>query len=342
MKLPPRWVRRIVLWPLPLLAFILYITTVPLFVIAALVVSYRLPGKWRALRLLGLATCYLFVEGAVTVAALALWLASGFGWKLSSEAFVAAHYRLLRWALRLLVYTGGRLFSLSIDQDGTALPIDSGDHTASDAPLIVLSRHAGPADSFLLLHEIMSWEGRRPRIVAKAELQLDPVFDILLNRLPNRFISPNPAPGTDAASTIAELASGMTHRDAFVIFPEGGNFTEGRRTRAIERLRNDGHEAAARRAESMTHVLPPRPAGTLAAIGACPEADIVLVAHTGLDQIFTVGDLWASLPEDKTLHLAWRVLPADEVPASSADRADLLFRAWEGIDQWIEVHRETV
>ena len=59
MKLPPRWLRRIVLWPLPLLAFILYITTVPLFVIAALVVSYRLPGKWRALRLLGLATCYL-------------------------------------------------------------------------------------------------------------------------------------------------------------------------------------------------------------------------------------------------------------------------------------------
>jgi 1-acyl-sn-glycerol-3-phosphate acyltransferase len=341
-KLPPRWLRRIVLWPLPLLAFILYITTVPLFVIAALVVSYRLPGKWRALRLLGLATCYLFVEVAVTISALAMWLASGFGWKLSSEAFVSAHYRLLRWTLRLLVYTGSRLFSLSIEQDGTALPTDSGDGTTSDAPLIVLSRHAGPADSFLLLHEVMSWAGRRPRIVAKATLQLDPVFDILLNRLPNRFIETNPAPGSDAVSAIAELATGMTNRDAFVIFPEGGNFTEGRRVRAIERLRSDGHDEAARRAESMTHVLAPRPAGTLAAIGACPDdADVVLVAHTGLDEIFTVPDLWASLPEDKTLHLAWRVLPAAEVPTGSAERIDLLFRAWEGIDKWIGDHRAT-
>lgn len=41
--------------------------------------------------------------------------------------------------------------------------------------------------------------------------------------------------------------------------------------------------------KSMTHVLAPRPAGTLAAIGACPDdADVVLVAHTGLDEIFTV------------------------------------------------------
>lgn len=240
MKLPPRWVRRIVFWPLPLLIFFLYVTTVPLLLIAALILSYRLPGKWRALRLLGLATCYLFVEVVVTVATLGLWLASGFGWKLSSEAFVSAHYRLLRWALRLLVYTGSRLFSLNIEQDGMALPTDSRDGTSSDAPLIVLSRHAGPADSFLLLHEVMSWEGRRPRIVAKAALQLDPVFDILLNRLPNRFIMQNPAPGSDTTSSIAELASGMTNQGAFVIFPEGGNFTEGRRTRAIERPRRGG------------------------------------------------------------------------------------------------------
>ena len=321
MKLPPRWVRRIVFWPLPLLIFFLYVTTVPLLLIAALILSYRLPGKWRALRLLGLATCYLFVEVVVTV-------------------FVSAHYRLLRWALRLLVYTGSRLFSLNIEQDGMALPTDSGDGTSSDAPLIVLSRHAGPADSFLLLHEVMSWEGRRPRIVAKAALQLDPVFDILLNRLPNRFIMQNPTPGSDTTSSIAELASGMTNQGAFVIFPEGGNFTEGRRTRAIERLRSDGHEEAARRAESMTHVLAPRPAGTLAAIDACPAADVVFVAHTGLDQISTVSDLWASLPVDKTLHLAWRVVPASEIPTDSAERMDWLFRAWERIDRWIDEQRE--
>ena len=89
----------------------------------------------------------------------------------------------------------------------------------------------------------------------------------------------------------------------------------------------------------MTHVLPPRPAGTSAAIDACPEADVVFVAHTGLDQIATVADLWTAIPEHKTLHLAWRVLPASEVPTDPDARMDLMFEAWEGMDQWIERHR---
>ena len=340
MRLPPRWLRRIILWPLPLLAVFVYVTTVPLLVVAALILSYRLPGRWRALRLLGLATCYLFVEAAVSIVALALWLASGCGWKLDSNAFTTAHHRLLRWALALLVFTARRLFSLDVERDGRPLPSDDGDDSTTEVPLIVLGRHAGPADSFLLLHEVMSWKGRRPRIVAKAALQFDPAFDILLNRLPNRFIDANPSPGGGTTAMVADLATGMTNVDAFVIFPEGGNFTEARRTRAIERLRSDGHHAAAQRASSMTHVLPPRPAGTLAAIDACPEADVVFVAHTGLDQIVTVSDLWSSIPEHKTLELAWRVLAADDVPADHDGRVDMLLRAWERIDEWIDERRD--
>ena len=339
MKLPPRWARRFLLWPLPLLASVLYISAVPLLVIAALILSYRLPGKWRALRLLGLATCYLFVEAVVVVCAFGLWVASGFGWKQSTDSFIAAHYRLLRWALHLLVYSAGRLFSLEVQRDGVALPADDGDDTTIEVPLIVVSRHAGPADSFLLLDEVMSWKGRRPRIVAKDTLQFDPALDILLNRLPNRFIAPNPPPGSDSATAIAALATGMTNEDAFVIFPEGGNFTERRRERAIERLSRDGHESAARRAAAMTHVLPPRPAGTFAAIDASPDADLVFVAHTGLDQIVTVADLWTALPDHKILELRWQVLAAADVPADADQRVDLLFTAWEGIDDWIADRR---
>ena len=39
---------------------------------------------------------------------------------------------------------------------------------------------------------------------------------------------------------IADLASNLDENDAFVIFPEGGNFTPHRRARAIERLRSSG------------------------------------------------------------------------------------------------------
>jgi hypothetical protein len=38
----------------------------------------------------------------------------------------------------------------------------------------VLSRHAGPGDSFLLVHQLLSVYQRRPRVVMKATLQLDP------------------------------------------------------------------------------------------------------------------------------------------------------------------------
>ena len=55
-------------------------------------------------------------------------------------------------------------------------------------PVIVLSRHAGPGDSFLLVHQLLSVYGRRPRVVMTATLQFDPSLDVMGNRLPNVFI----------------------------------------------------------------------------------------------------------------------------------------------------------
>ena len=90
-----------------------------------------------------------------------------------------------------------------------------------------------------------------------------------------------------------------------MIFPEGGNFTPRRRERGIERLRKLGLERMAVRAEAMTNVLAPRPGGVLAALAAAPDADVVLVAHTGLDHMLTVGDVWRELPMDKVLVMRW-------------------------------------
>ena len=340
MRLPNRWVRRFLIWPLPVIVVVLYLATVPLLIIAALVVSYHLPGKLRALRALGLATVYLFVEAAALIVGFVLWVASGFGWKLKSPAFVAAHYAVLKLVLRVLVGFGRRLFSLEIRADDEPIPADDHDPTTVEAPLIVMSRHAGPADSFLLLHEVMSWRGRRPRIVAKDLLQLDPTIDLYLNRLPNRFITPNPGRGSGTVEAIGQLAEGMTHQDALVIFPEGGNFTPARRLRAIDRLREGGHQAAAERAEELRNVLPPRPAGSRAAMASASDADAVFVAHTGLDTIATIQDLWFAIPTDKVIHLTWHVVEADVIPRDQAGQEDMLFRAWEAIDQWVEEHRD--
>ncbi|RBY83373.1 lysophospholipid acyltransferase family protein [Blastococcus sp. TF02A-26] len=334
--LPPRRVRRVT-GPLLVAALVVGVLLLPVLVPAAAVASVFLPGRWRALRLLGLALTYLAMEVAGLVAAGLLWVLGGFGRRLDTPASRARHYTVLRLLLDGLMRVARRLFSLRLVTDGESWsPLDDGVPGSTNA-MVVLSRHAGPGDSFLLVHTLMDRDHlRRPRIVLKDVLQLDPVLDVYLNRLPNHFVASDPpagAPGPEAA--IADLARDLGEEDALLIFPEGANFTPRRKVRAVERLRTRGLLAAVRRAEAMRNLLPPRPAGVTAALGAAPHADVVFVAHTGLEHLSTVRDLWRGLPLDKTLHLRWWFVPAAEVPRGEAELTDWLYRWWETIDDWI-------
>ena len=121
-----------------------------------------------------------------------------------------------------------------------------------------------------------------------------------------------------------------------MIFPEGGNFTERRRTAAIARLRGRGLEAMARRSEAMRNVLPPRPGGVAAALAAAPAADVVWVAHAGLDHLFTLADVWRALPLDGVVRMRWWRVPHHEVPQGLDAQIDWLYRWWEQIDDWVD------
>jgi 1-acyl-sn-glycerol-3-phosphate acyltransferase len=337
--LPPRRVRRIT-GPLLIGALVAAVVLLPVLVVVAVVVSVWLPGRWRALRLLCFALVYLAVEVVGLAVAGVLWALSGFGRRLDSPAFRAAHYTVLRLLLDVLMRVSQRLFALRLVTDGTSWsPLDDGVPGSTNA-MVVLSRHAGPGDSFLLVHTLMNRDHlRQPRIVLKDVLQLDPLIDVYLNRLPNHFVSADPVVRHGSAEAIADLARGLGEEDALLIFPEGANFTPQRRFRAIQRLRDRGLASAVRRAEAMQHLLPPRPAGITAALRAAPHADVVLVAHTGLEHLSTVRDLWRNLPMDKTLHLRWWFLPATDVPRDETELTDWLYHWWETIDEWIETTR---
>ena len=333
--LPPRIVRRIT-GPLLLGALVAGVVLLPVLVVVSVLVSLWLPGRWRALRLLAFALVYLALEVAGLVAGGVLWVLSGFGARLGAPALQAAHYTLLRLVLDVLMRAARRLFALRVVTDGESWsPLDDGVPGSTNA-MVVLSRHAGPGDSFLLVHTLMDRDHlRRPRIVLKDVLQLDPLIDVHLNRLPNHFVSAGPGAGERSEQAIADLARDLGEEDALLIFPEGANFTPQRRTRAIQRLRERGLRAAVRRAEAMRRVLPPRPGGVRAALTAAPHADVVLVAHTGLEHLSTVRDVWRGLPMDKTLHLRWWFVPAAEVPREEPELSDWLYRWWETIDAWI-------
>ncbi len=331
MRPPPRWVRRALLAPLVMALALGLVATAPAWLLVTAVWSLLVPGRLRPLRVLWLATVYLAVEAGVLIAMFALWMAAGFGRWVRGPAFQRAHYRLCGAALRVLWRAARWVLRLHVEIEG-ARP----DALPADRPLVVLCRHAGPGDSFLLAHALINWYDRSPRIVLKAALQWDPAIDLLLNRLPNRFIAPG---GDGAEDEIAALATDLDAGDALVIFPEGGNFTPERWERGIERLRRLGFPAMARKAARMRNVLPPRPGGVLAVLDAVPAADVVLVGHTGVDHLRTVADVWRELPMDKTIRMRWWSEPVADLPTGEADRIEWLYAWWARIDNWIEENR---
>jgi len=328
------WVlRRLVIAPAMIgLAVALWVT-LPLWLIGTAALAPILPGRWRALRLLWLFVIYVSCESVLLVVLLGLWLASGFGRRIRTPYFEGIHYDLVQGLLWVLFGEARRVLALRIETDGGSPDAHPG------KPLVVACRHAGPGDSLILVHALMDWYSREPRVVLKDTLAWDPMIDVVVNRIPSRFISTNPRAGHDIESQISELARDLDENDAFVIFPEGGNFTPARRRRGIERLRRLGMERMARRAERMTHVLAPRPGGLLAALDAAPDADVVLVAHTGLDHMLTVRDVWRELPMDKVIVMRWWQVPREEIPSEREARIEWLFGWWERIDAWIAENR---
>ena len=325
--------RRLVLAPAVVVVTAVVWLSLPVWLIVLTLLAPVLPGRWRPLRVLSLVMLYLTCESLMLVVMLGLWLASGFGRRIRTPYYEGIHYELLQMLLWVFFTEARRVMRLEIVSRGPSPDAHPG------RPILVCCRHAGPGDSFTLMHALMHWYGREPRVVLKDSMGWDPMIDVALNRIPARFISPNPGAGQDMESQIAALATGLDENDAFVIFPEGGNFTEARRERAIARLRKLGMDGMAQRAEAMMHVLAPRPGGFLAALDAAPEADVVLVAHTGLDHLLTVGDIWRELPMDKQIIMRWWQVRRADIPTERTERIEWLFGWWEEIDAWVQANR---
>ena len=236
--LPPRPVRRIVLAPLAIVIAVAVVVLFPLLALLALVFSLAglsRPGRMRGLRLLCFALIWLVAETSALFMCLGLWIASGFGGRLATEPYQSRHYAIMRWYLDLVYRAATAMFGVRVEVDEPALT--AGEQAARLAgPVIVLSRHAGPGDSFLLVHQLLSVYRRRPRVVMKASMQLDPGLDVMANRLPNVFIQHRRTGERLFVEQIERLARSLDQAGALVIFPEGGNWTPGRWRSGIRRL----------------------------------------------------------------------------------------------------------
>ena len=164
--------------PLVVLLAVLMWVTLPLWLLAAAALSPLLPGRWRALRLLWIGVVYLTPEALLLVVLWGFWFASGFGWRIRRPFWERIHYDLVQGYMWVFFREARRVLRLKIETAVRSPDAHPG------VPMLVFCRHAGPGDSFMLIHALMHWYGREPRVVLKETLAWDPAIDVLLHRLP--------------------------------------------------------------------------------------------------------------------------------------------------------------
>jgi 1-acyl-sn-glycerol-3-phosphate acyltransferase len=328
--MPPISIRRpvtVVLW---LIVSTVVVLASPLLLALGKLASglTRRPQPLIATRL---TIAYFGCELAALVGCGVLWLGAGCGVWVHTRRWQALHWRLLRWFIRGLADAGRRAFGIDVNPE---LSTEAASALESDRPLIVLSRHAGPGDTIFLLDELLSRFRRRPSVVFKDSLALDPCIDLLAHRLPQAML--NRSDRDEAAEIIGRVTTDLGPGGLLLLFPEGGNFTPERRRSALRRLRRRGKRRSAEQAQRMPHVLPPQPSGTLAALNAGRQADIVFAAHTGLGLAAYPKQVWRDMPIGRTLRTRMWFVPASEVPEGDDERIAWLYDWWKRIDDWID------
>jgi len=260
--MPPAPVRRPITVTVWLVMSVVCLALSPLWLALAALVS-AVMGRPQALIFARLVVTYFALEFSTLIACATLWLASGGGLLLGTRRFQRLHYRLLRWfvhgfARRCLAFFDIRVPAEESTEASRALE--------SDGPLLFFSRHAGPGDTILVIDRLLTRFDRLPSVVFKQSVALDPCVDLIGHRLPHAVLDTSEKEECEAR--IEEVAAGLGRRGVLVLFPEGGNFTPERRRRAIRKLWRTGRQREAAKAERMSHVLPPRPTGALAAFAA--------------------------------------------------------------------------
>lgn len=280
---------------------------------------------WMGTRLYLFGVVYLAAEAIGLVALGVVWLLAGFG-----------RFRtpLLNWTFSIQQAWAGTL--MAAVRKIFALRFEVvGQEANAPGPILLLARHASIVDNLLPSVLVGKPYGLRLRYVLKRELLSDPCLDVAGNRLPNCFVERRSDDTAAQLAAIGELGAGLGAQDGVLIYPEGTRFSKARQTRALEKLAG-GDPEALERARQLQHVLPPRPGGTLALLEATAPADVVVLAHHGLDGFAQLRDIWAGGMVNTTVQVEFWRIPRHDLPTERSEQIDWLHETWMTVDAWID------
>lgn len=198
-------------------------------------------------------------------------------------------------------------------------------------PVLVFIRHASIIDTAIPVSFISKAKGLRLRYVFKRELLVDPCIDVAGHASPNYFIDRGGS-ATEELAGIRALTVDLGE-EGVLLYPEGTRFTERKKRIAVKRLART-HPELVPLAESFEHCLPPKPGGALTLLAGAPHADVLFVAHRGLEGLAEVTDLLSGSVVGTHIEVRiWRV-PRGDIPSGS-ERRQWLFDWWKRVDDFV-------
>ena len=302
----------------------------PLLIGVAALVSAA-SGRPQPLIFTRLAVTYFTLELVTLIACGILWVASAGGRLMDTGPMQRMHYDLLRWFVHAFALRWMALLQVAVSEQthGEADRV-----LEADGPLLLFSRHSGPGDTILIIDRLLTHFRRSPSVVFRESITFDPCVDIIGHRLPHAVLDTDDREACEAR--IEEIAAGLGDRGVLLLFPEGGNFTYQRRRRALRSLRRSGRRREAARAERMTHMMPPRPSGALAALHGRADAPVVFAAHSGLGLAAFPREIWRQAPFGRTFTTRLWLSRADERPADPDEQVVWLYDWWARLDGWVQ------
>jgi 1-acyl-sn-glycerol-3-phosphate acyltransferase len=299
--------------------WVLLTVLAPVWIPATLVVGVVRRCSFVVLRLSMFFWAYLAIELIGLVGALGIYLVAARNTARRHDLFFRLECwwgsSMFKWLCRFLS------LSTSIEGEDQILP----------GPVLVFIRHASIIDTAVPVAFISSAKGLRLRYVFKRELLVDPCIDVAGHASPNYFIDRGGSAHEELAG-IRKLAENLGD-EGVLLYPEGTRFTERKKRIALKMLAKT-HPELVPVAESFKHSLPPKAGGALGLLDAAPHADVLIVAHRGLEGMAEVTDLLSGAVVGQEVQIRiWRINAAD-IPQGEARRR-WLFDCWKRVDDFV-------